>query len=272
MPASPRRIVLTGATSGIGRALALEYAKPGRQLFLSGRDEERLATISALCRDKGAQVSATRLDVRDQVAMKSWIAASAATAPLDLAIGCAGVSASSRRVGGRDLPETLADTERLLEVNAMGAIRFAILAAESMLPHGRGQIALISSIAAYHGLPSSPAYCASKAAVRVHARALRHLLAPSGIKVNVICPGYVDTPMSRRLRGAQPLRWTSARAARGIVRALERDKPEYAFPWPLTLGLRILNFLPDALARFFLHGFAFDVDPDQESPLSRTRN
>ena len=272
MSVSPRQILLTGASSGLGRALALEYAAPGRHLFLGARSAERLSEVSDLCQRQGAEVSPTRIDMRDQDGMAAWIASSAAVAPLDLAIACAGVSASARQVAGRAAPETLADTQRVLEVNALGTIRFATLAAEAMLPHGRGQIALISSLAAYHGLPSSPAYCASKAAVRVHGQSLRHLLGPSGIRVNVICPGYIDTPMSRRLRGAQPLRWTAEQAARRIARALERDTPEYAFPWPLTWGLVALNFLPDRLARMFLRGFAFDVEPDQESPLSPSRS
>jgi NAD(P)-dependent dehydrogenase (short-subunit alcohol dehydrogenase family) len=230
-----------------------------------------LEEICFLCREKGAETHLAQIDVRDHETMSSWIDASAATAPLDLAIACAGVSASSRRIDGHNAPETLEDTQRLLEVNALGTIHFAARAAEAMLPHGQGQIALISSIAAYHGLPSSPAYSASKAAVRIYGQSLRHLLDASGIKVNVICPGYVDTPMSRRLRGSQPLRWTPEQAARRIAQALARDIPEYAFPWPLSFGLKILNVLPNRIAQAILGRFAFEVEPDQESPLSRTR-
>lgn len=263
-----RHIVITGASSGIGRALALEYAGPNRHLFLAARSSGRLNETVRECENRGAKVSSTLVDMRNQEFVTDWLNSCASTAPLDLVIACAGVSASSRSKNGKKIHETLADTLRVMETNAVATMHLAALAADAMLPHKQGQIVLISSIASYYGLPSSPAYCASKAAIRIYGQSLRHLLRPQGIRVNVICPGYVDTPMSQRLKGAQPLRWTAFHAARRIVRALEKDTPEYAFPWPLVIGLKALHFLPDRLAHFFLAGFAFDVEPDQESPLA----
>lgn len=107
---------------------------------------------------------------------------------------------------------------------------------------------MISSLAAHFGLPVTPAYCASKAGVKAYGEALRGWLAGEGIRVNVVMPGYVKSPMCDDMPGPKPFLWTPERAARAIRRGLERDQPRISFPFPLNLGTWLLGTLPAGLA------------------------
>ena len=113
-----------------------------------------------------------------------------------------------------------------------------------MMARGRGQIALMSSLAGYRGLPGAPAYCASKAAIKVYGETLRGEVAGAGIGVSVICPGYVDTPMTRHNRFPMPFLMDAASAARLIKRRLARNPARIAFPWPMAMAVWLLQALP----------------------------
>jgi len=117
-----------------------------------------------------------------------------------------------------------------------------------MRSRGRGQIAIMSSLAGFRGFPGAPAYCASKAAVRLMGESLRGELAALGIEVNVICPGFVRTPMTDRNPFPMPFLMEAERAARIIRRGLERNRGRIAFPLPVALAVRLLAALPDILA------------------------
>jgi short-subunit dehydrogenase len=246
----PKTILITGASSGIGEALAVEYATHGVFLALSGRDEARLAEIRQRCRNKGAMIDARVIDVTDAAAMAAWIAEIEAEHPLDLVVANAGVSAGTGAGG-----ERAAQVRHVLAINIDGVMNTVLPAIEAMLARDpskpgakpttkRGQIAIMSSLASFQGLPGAPAYCASKAAVRTYGEAMRGELHHQGIAVNVICPGYIRSRMTARNKFPMPMLMDADRAARKIRRGLRRNRGRIAFPLPMYLLIRLLAGLP----------------------------
>lgn len=256
MIASPRCVLITGASSGIGAALAEIYAASGVRLALLGRNAERLSAVAARCAAKGAEIETALIDMRDGAQLAESIARVNELQPIDLAIASAGVS-SGMHADGR--MESSAIAERTIEINLLGLMRTVAPLIEPMRRRRRGQIALLSSLAGLRGLPSMPAYSASKAAVKAYGEALRAGLAAQGVRVNVVCPGYVDTPMTDRVRGAKPFLVKAARAAAIIKRGLARDRPLIVFPRILGLGVKALALLPDAAQRRILARFATTI-------------
>lgn len=237
---NPSSILITGASSGIGEALARCYARDGRRLFLGGRDETRLEAVAEACRAAGATVETRRQDVTDHAAMAEWVAACDAAAPLDLAIANAGVSAGT---GGSE-GETDAQARRIFAINLDGTLNTLLPAIAAMRPRRRGQVAVMSSLAAFRGFPGAPAYCASKAAVRVWAESLRPSLAEEGVEISVICPGFVVSRMSAVNEFRMPLLMSAERAARIIERGLTRNKARIVFPRRLYAAVWLLAALP----------------------------
>ncbi|MSO71586.1 MAG: SDR family NAD(P)-dependent oxidoreductase [Alphaproteobacteria bacterium] len=244
----PQSILITGASSGIGAALAHDYAKPATRLALSGRDPARLDAVAAGCQARGAEVSARVLDVADAEAMAAWIATVNAEAPLDLVIANAGISSGSSGRG-----ETGEQARRIFAVNVTGVLNTVLPALEMMRarpasPTPRGQIALMSSVASFRGFAGAPAYCGSKAALRVWGEGLRALHAGEGIELSVICPGFVRSRMTEVNRFPMPFLMDAERAARIIRRGLERNRGRITFPWQMVLITWLLGAMPAALA------------------------
>ena len=235
-------ILITGGSSGIGEALARGYAAPGVSLAISGRDTARLEAVAQSCRAAGARVETARLEVTDRAAMRAWIESRDAAAPLDLVIANAGVSAGTG--AGSESEE---QSRAIFAVNLEGVMNTLQPAIGLMTPRGRGQLAIMSSLAAFRGFPGAPAYCASKAAVRVWGESLRGDLAASGLGVTVICPGFVRSRMTAVNRFPMPFLMDGERAAAIIMRGLARNRARIAFPWPLALAIWLLNGLPPAL-------------------------
>ena len=123
----------------------------------------------------------------------------------------------------------------------------AVLAA--LRQRGSGQVALVSSLAGYFGLPVTPSYSASKAGLKAYGEALRGWLAPEGIAVNVIMPGYVQSPMCDAMPGPKPFLWTPEQAARAILQGLARNKARISFPFPLNFGCWWLAVLPAGVSQ-----------------------
>lgn len=237
-----QKILITGATGAIGGALAEAYAAPGVALYLHGRNEAGLAAVAERCAALGADVICERLDVRNTPVLQAWLST---LGPLDLVIINAGMNSN---IGPGGEPEPWPKVEALLDVNLKAAMFIAQTVLPSMRERRRGQIALVSSLAGYFGLPVTPAYCASKAGLKAYGEALRGWLGPEGIRVNVIMPGYVKSPMCDGMPGPKPFLWSPERAARTIMRGLARDKARISFPFPLNWGTWWLAVLPAAVS------------------------
>jgi NADP-dependent 3-hydroxy acid dehydrogenase YdfG len=255
-------VLLTGATSGIGRALALSYAAPGRSLRLMGRDAARMADVTRACEAKGASVSSALVDVRDRDAMAEQVLAWDQDAPTALAIACAGIT--SGLGPGRDVEEPAA-LRSVLAIDLIGVLNTVEPLIAPMMARRGGHLALVGSLAALRGLPSSPGYSAAKAAVHAYGEGMRPRLRRHGVALSIIAPGFVTTPLNREIRAPRPLEIGPQRAAAIIRRGLERRRDMIAFPLSLYLGLRLLNLLPARLGDSLLDR------PDIDVPATRDR-
>jgi len=244
MPADqPAHILITGASSGIGAALTLAYAQPGAQLSLGGRNQERLAEIAAQATARGASVATASVDVRDPDAVATWALAADDRAPLDLVIANAGISGGT--YGG---PETAEQTRAIFDVNLGGVLNVALPVIPRMVARKRGQIAIISSLAGYRGFPGAPAYSGSKAAVKVWGEALRADLAPHGVKVNVVMPGFIKSPMTDANEFPMPFLMPAEKAAAIIRRGLAANRARIAFPFPTAFIAWLMATLSPVIA------------------------
>lgn len=265
MRSHPRSILITGASSGIGAALAAAYAVPGTSLHLGGRDRGRLGLVVERCRMQGSLATGTAVDVTDAPGMARWIAESDKRQRLDLVIANAGVSAGGEAGVATEsslAPEDAsAVTRRVFATNIDGVANTVLPALELMRaraapadgryrPGWRGQIAIVSSLAGMRGFPGAPAYSASKAAEKAWGEALSARLRDDNIAVSVVLPGFVDTPMTERNPFPMPMLMTADEAARTIRRRLARRRARIAFPFPLYLLAWLVAALP-----------AFLVDP-----------
>ena len=248
-----RRIVVTGASRGIGRALAEAYAGPGATLALFGRDETSLAATAASCRARGAEAETVVLDVRDRPAMAGALGRFDAAGPVDLVLANAGIALPARP--GQD--DAAYDE---MAVNYVGALNTVVPLLPAMSARGGGQIAFVSSIAAFAPLPSSPGYSASKAALLSYGLALRERLRRAGVRVSVVCPGYIDTDMGLRYRGWRPFAMSAEAAAARIRHGLARDAAVIAFPRRLAVLARTATLVPEGLKRLGLKAFSFSID------------
>jgi short-subunit dehydrogenase len=235
-------VAITGATGGLGWEIAKHYARNGCSLSLSGRDEERLEKISDICRGLGAVVSASKVDVTDATAMDTWLTEADAQDPVDLLIANAGIGGADVVVSEHGESAELA--RRIVEINTTGTMNTVVPLIPAMTKRKRGRIVIISSISAAIGLPQSPVYCASKAALSVYADAIRRLLKPHGVGVTCVLPGFVDTPMSRSLDLPRPWCWPPDKAALRIARDVENGKAHSVFPWQLRYLIGLEKMLP----------------------------
>jgi short-subunit dehydrogenase len=266
-----RSVVVTGASRGIGAALARALAAPGARLLLIARDEMLLGGVAEDCRAHGGEAEIAAVDVTDAEALGAAILAFDGRSPVDLVIANAGVSGG---LGPGRTAEPVESARRQLRVNLEGPIATATPLIEPMRARGRGQIALVASIAGFQPLPDTPAYSASKAGLIAWGRAADAWLRPQGIAVSVICPGFVESEMSGRYRGWKPLLMPADRAARIILRGLAKRKPLIAFPWPLVLAARAARLVPRGVeARIMQSAFKAEVETDlrEESSSARPR-
>ncbi|RTL87757.1 MAG: SDR family NAD(P)-dependent oxidoreductase [Hyphomicrobiales bacterium] len=261
-----KRLLITGASSGIGRALALAYAKDGASLFLLGRDKTRLEATAEACRAAGAADVETRIaDVRDRETMARLVEAAHAARPLDILVANAGVATG---LSPGQILETPDAVRAMMAINVNGVFNTVEPAIPTMCARGAGQIAIVGSMAGVRSLPYSPAYCAAKASVHMWADCLRGRLAPHGVGVSLIVPGFVETPMAARTKSWQPGAMSDARAAEIIRRGLDRRRPVIAFPGYMYHAMRFFTLLPPGLVDGVMRRFHVEVPETSEREAS----
>lgn len=243
---SPKAILITGASSGLGRAIALCYARDGVTLCLTGRNKVRLLKTVGEVERKGAHVLWKTLDITDQSQVHTWVAEIEELISLDLVISNAGITGSHSVDGTLESAET---AHAQVSTNLGGTINLVAAVAPYMQKRKKGRIALISSLAGMQPISDGPAYGASKAGVIAYGEAMRDYLHEWGVFVSVICPGYIRTPMADQFKSWRPFEFSAEKAAKVIQRSIARKKGFFPFPWQLALSIRIGRVLPWKLRR-----------------------
>ena len=235
------KVFLTGASSGIGEALARHYAARGAKLGLVARRADLLASLAESL-PEGADTYAA--DVRDAGALRAAGADFLARhGPPDLVIANAGVSHGT-------LTEHAEDVEvfrRILDVNVTGMVATFHPFVAPMRKAGRGTLAGVASVAGYRGLPGAGAYSASKAAAIRYLESLRVEMRGTGVRVATVCPGYIATPMTEKNPYPMPFILSADEFARRFARALDAGKDYAVIPWQMAIVARLLAVLPNAV-------------------------
>ena len=255
MTAQPTTVVITGASAGLGAALALAYANPGRTLGLIARDAGRLDALAERCRTLGANVETASVDVTDAAAMAAWVTAFDAKSPIDLVIANAGVFTGH----SADTLETVADIAWMNRTNLEGVANLVQAALPGMRARKRGHVAIIGSLAALQPLADAPGYSASKAGVMAYGEALQEYLIPDRITVSLVYPGHIRTAQVEDHVGALPHIKTAEEAAGIIKRGLDAGRTFIAFPWQLLWLIRAGRALPWRLRALAGKDFRFHV-------------
>ncbi len=241
--------MITGASSGIGRGLAVELARRGAKLGLVARRAEALDDVVREIEASGSRALASPADVSNP----GSIAAAAdklrsGLGPIDILIANAGIAPTKDAAELRG--EEVAD---VMNVNVIGAANSVAAVVPQMVASGHGHLVAISSLAAYRGVPKSAAYCASKAAVSAFFESLRLDLGPRGIDVTIIHPGFIKTPLTADRNVQMPFLMELDDAVKKMVRAIEKRRKRYSFPWQLATivraGMIMPIFMYDRLSR-----------------------
>ncbi len=232
-------VLITGASSGIGRALALELGRRGAALGLLARRAETLQKLAREVEAVGGRAFTLPADVQDAIAVR------AAADELRARCGRIDVLIANAGVAGESSAEfDAANVARVVNINVLGAAQSVAAVLPEMKAHGHGQLVAISSLAAYRGLPKSAAYCASKAALTALFESLRLDLHGTGVAVSIIHPGFIKTPLTAGRKASMPYLMELDDATNKIVRAIERRRPRYAFPWQLASIVRLARLMP----------------------------
>jgi short-subunit dehydrogenase len=231
-------VMITGASSGIGRGLALEIASRGANLALLARREDLLKEIVSEARNVKAVSSG--VDVRDAKAVRE--AADRfrkELGPIDILIANAGIGTADHAV--RLTPEHAAN---VININVLGAVNSVAAVLPEMVERRQGRLVAISSLAAYRGLAKSAAYCASKAALTAYFESLRIDLRSTGVGVTIIHPGFIKTDLTAGRAAKMPYLMELDHGVQKIVSAIEKEKKIYAFPWQLATIVRASMLMP----------------------------
>jgi short-subunit dehydrogenase len=232
--------MITGASSGIGRGLAVELARQGAKIGLVARRAEVLEEVIREIESVGGKAVALPGDVQDAGSLA--LAAEklrTEVGPIDILIANAGIGPT------RDAARIdAAEIAGVINVNVIGAANSAAAVIPAMVARGSGQLVIISSLAAYRGLPKSAAYCASKAAVSAFFESLRLDLGPRGIDVTIIHPGFIKTPLTAGRDAQMPFLMELDYAVKKMARAIAKRRKRYSFPWQLATIVRAGMIMP----------------------------
>jgi NADP-dependent 3-hydroxy acid dehydrogenase YdfG len=236
-------LVITGATSGIGRALACYYAAPGITLGLLGRRQALLTQVTAQCTAQGATVIPAALDVRNSTAMQAYAEQFLAQAGrIDLVIANAGSGAPDDLASGNASHHAW-----LFEVNVIGLLNTLLPFVPHMIQQQYGQLVAIASVAGFRALPGSTTYAATKIAVRALMEGYGWELQRHGITTTTINPGFVVSEMTASNTFHMPFLLQTDEAAHRIARAIAHKRHVYTFPWPMAVLARLLPLIPGAM-------------------------
>lgn len=231
---------ITGASSGIGRALALLLARQGWTVVASGRRAEALDELASSIDGAAGRVVALPLDLTDAEAIADAVARiERETGPIELAVLNAGTHIPDDARG-----PCLDDLRALVELNILGTMGCLIALVTSMRRRRRGQVAIVASLAGYVGLPGAAWYGLTKAGLINAAESLRPGLAAAGVKLQVVNPGFVATPLTARNDFPMPFLMPAEAAAAALLRGLHTDRFEIVFPWRFAMLMKLLRVLP----------------------------
>lgn len=240
---------VTGASTGIGRQLAMALASEGFTVAVTARDEERLATLAAAGAARGGRIVALPCDVTDEEAMGRTVAEIEQTlGPIVLAVFNAGSYLPTR---GERLD--VLNLVRTFEINLFGTFYGLVPTVAYMQARGHGHVVVLGSATAYFGVPSAGAYAASKAALNSFAESMRYDFDKLNIRIQVVNPGFVDTPMTENQTFRMPALISADDAARRIVAGLKRGGFEIHFPRRLSWLMKLLRVLPGPLRFHFIN-------------------
>lgn len=232
--------MITGASSGIGRGLAVEIGRRGAKVGLVARRSEVIDEVVREIEAAGGKALALPADVQSEGSIRAAAdKLRADLGPIDVLIANAGIGPT------RDAADFSAEeVSEVINVNVIGASNSVAAVIPEMVARGSGQLVAISSLAAYRGLPRSAAYCASKAAVSAFFESLRLDLEPRGIDVTIIHPGFIKTPLTAGREVEMPFLMELDDAVGKIVRAIEKRRKRYSFPWQLATIVRAGMLMP----------------------------
>ena len=235
------RIIITGASSGLGEALAFHYATSQNQLVLIARREEKLNHVAVKCRSMGAKVEIIVADVNDYDGMQR-VGKQLAEKTVDRVILNAGIS-----VGHSGGVTPFEDFHRLFQTNFLSIHALLEPIIPKLLEQKSGEVIFISSLASLISMPTSVAYSSSKRALNAYAEGLRYQLKPYGIEVMTILPGFIDSEMTRKNRFKMPFLLSTQKGVKRITDAIAAKKHFYPFPFRFYLMIRLMLLLPQSL-------------------------
>lgn len=245
-----KNIVITGASSGIGSAIALRLSNPENRLILLARNQQKLDQISASCQQQSAEVITHSVDVTKYQALQELISVIDSQYQIDLIICNAGVT---NCVGKKGEAETWEEISQVIDTNLNGVLASLNPLISRMQKRKQGHIAIISSLAAFYGMPVTPSYCASKAALKGYGESIRGWLCHDNIKVTMVYPGFVKSALSDQFISDRPFMLTPEKAADIIVKGIEKNKRSITFPFPLNFGTWFLSVMPAPVSDWLMN-------------------